>query len=182
MLCDDGRVMVNLSWLTQSYHKHTIKPGVVGCLVAQHGVMEVGTKRRIYCFTKCRIGKWLVHCHPNERGKGPWYDWVMVKKNDGGVVSSIPARVASFFINEDDKDRKLRVAVQFAGTKMTQTSSVLFDIYEFAANDPANEEGQVGTYECINYTSIEKAVYAKVSSDLTKVVVVRDREKWGEAF
>ena len=106
----------------------------------------------------------------------------MVKKNNGGVVSSVPARVALFFINENDKDRKLRVAVQFAGTKMTQTSSVLFDIYEFAANDTANKEGQVGTYECIDYTSIEKAVYAKVSSDLTKVVVVRDREKWGEAF
>ena len=37
-------------------------------------------------------------------------------------------------------------------------------------------------HECIDYTSIEKAVYAKVSSDLTKVVVVQDREKWGEAF
>ena len=42
MLCDDGRVSVNVSWLTRSYHKHTIKPGVAGCLVAQHGVMEVG--------------------------------------------------------------------------------------------------------------------------------------------
>ena len=116
------------------------------------------------------------------KGKGPWYDWVMIKRNIGGVASSVPARVASFFINEDDKDRKLRVAVQPAGPKITHTSSVLFDIHEFGADDPANEEGQVETYECVDYQSIEKAVYAKVSSDLTKVVVVRDREEWGEAF
>ena len=87
------------------------------------------------------------------------------------------SRVASFFINEDDKDRKLRVAIQFAGPMILATSSVLFDIYEFRADDPANDVGQVETYDCVDYQSIVKAVYAKVSSDLTKVVVARDRDE-----
>ena len=42
--------------------------------------------------------------------------------------------------------------------------------------------GEVGSYECVDYQSIVKAVYAKVSSDLTKVLVAGDRDRWGEAF
>ena len=139
-----GSVTVNVDWLTRSYHKHSIKFGVVGRLVAEHGAMEYGVERRIYGFTKCRIGKWLIHCHPNERGKGPWYDWVMIKRRRHDTVVYDPARVASFFINEDDKDRKLQAIVQFSGPKIPETSSVLFDIYEFNADDHANGGGGSG--------------------------------------
>ena len=175
--------MVNVDWIAQSFHEHKLKDGLAGCLVAQHGELEQGKERRIYCFTKCRIGRWLVHCHPNERGKGPWYDWVMVKKNGpGGCVRYVPARVASFFINEDDQEMKLQIVVQFVGQHNPKASSVLVDIYKFSADDPSKNGDQAGTYDCVDYQDIVKAVYAKVSSDLTKVVVVKDQEEWADAF
>ena len=179
----DGRVSVKVDWLTRSYHDHTIKDGLAGCFVSQHGLMVFGVERRMYCYSMCRIGKWLVRCHPNFLGKGPWYDWVMIRRQvDGAEVGLVPARVASFFINDDDEDRKLRVAVQFAGPLIPDTSSVLFDIYEFGADSLAHRTRQVGTFECVDCERIEKAVYAKVSSDLTKVLVAADRNRWAAAF
>ena len=174
-----GSVSVEVEWITKSHFAHNIKHGLVGCFLAQHGVMQCGVERCIYGFTKCRVGKWLIHCHPNERGMGPWYDWVVVKTQRRGAVVYVPARLASIFINEDDAERKLRAVVQFAGRKLPVESSVLFDIYEF----DADKDGEpVGSYECVEYESIVKAVYAKVSSDLKKVLVTRDREKWAEDF
>ena len=68
------------------------------------------------------------------------------------------------------------------GPQNPETSSVLFDIYEFNANAPSKTGEQAGTYDCIDHQDIVKAVYAKVSSDLTKVVVAKDWEGWADAF
>ena len=181
-LYNHSGVQVKVDWFTRSYHRHVIDDSVAQCLVMQHGAMEIGVERRIFCFTKCRIGKWLIHCHPNERGKGPWYDWILVRRNRGGVVEDVPARVGSFFINEDDRERNLCVAVMFVGEKVPVASSVLFDIYNLQVDDPNTDEGQLGNYVCVDIRRVVKAIYAKVSSDLTKVLVARDRETWGEAF
>ena len=68
------------------------------------------------------------------------------------------------------------------GPQIPETSSVLFDIYEFNANNPSTTGEQAGTYDCVDHKDIVKAVYAKVSSDLTKVVVAKDQERWADVF
>ena len=74
----------------------------------------------------------LYRCHPNYRGDGPWYDWVMMSyedENDPGVPLTGPARLIAIVVDSTDPDQKYQPIIQWGGDE-TNKNSVLFMEFE----------------------------------------------------
>ena len=125
----------------------------------------------------------LYRCHPNYRGDGPWYDWVMVSYEDdngpGGYLTG-PARLIAVVIDSTDVDGTHQPIIQLSGYP-TENDSVLFTEYVF---DKDNVENQIETYSIHDKELMLEPIFV-IDCELNtsnNVLVCHDPDTWPDKF
>ena len=146
---------VHVEWNTRSNFDMHLPDDLQQFLVQEYNLDTVPDKT-LTIYTQYKRNGVLYRCHPNYRGDGPWYDWVMMSyedENDPGVVLNGPARLIAIVVDSTDPDHKYQPITQWGGDE-TNKNSVLFMEYEF---DFDNVDDQVDTFTvhdiCLLYTS-----------------------------
>jgi hypothetical protein len=116
-----------------------------------------------------------LRCHPNFRGKGhPWYDWAVVRTEDGeGNVGEFPSRIVSCIPRFDvlKEETSFDLVVQCC-TERTGRESFLFTEWSFVTD-----------FFVLPATSLVGLCFVVVSSDAdSTVLVVNHKSEWPSFF
>ena len=133
-------------------------------------------------FTHFKLnGDTILHCHPNFRGQGKWFEWVMVRyeedtEGSGTTVKEHPAQILAFVRDLGNLEQRIKMVICWAGDKVKGTVATgLFDRYSFDHNDDNP------MYEIQPVESVSQVLFAAAAGD-DKIVVATECRTWGEKF
>ena len=174
--------VLTVKWNTRSEAIHTISPGLARCIVREFD-LQANPEKSVTLHTQYKRNEVLFRCHPNFRGNGPWYDWLMLMYTDDDYpdqVLSCPARLMAIVTVDGEEPTKYYPIVQWAGER-TFVDSVLFDEYNFEHTLDTDDPNSFNVHDV---DSIEKRVFVIdcEQDGHEKILVAKDKDEWADLF
>ena len=182
ILWDASDARYKVKWNTKSEVLPVLPNGLLR-FIARTYELKDNPARYITLFTQYCRNKVLFRCHPDFRGGGPWYDWMMMQYEDPNNprnVLSCPARLMAVVVDSTDQNKVYQPIIQWAGNRTT-ADSVLFTEYDF---DHRNNDFEMNTFSIHDVMSIERPIFVIdcETDNHNKILVAADPDKWSEMF
>ena len=174
--------MIVAKWNSRSVTVPTLSRGLL-LFIANHFGLQEDTTKSVTLFTQYKHDDTLFHCHTNDCGGLPWYDWVMMLYSDPnhpGQQFSCPARLMAVVKDDNDPNGVYHPILQWADNR-TMRDSVLFDEYVF--NHDLNPD-EATSFHVHLADSIERPIFVIECESETekKILVANDPETWATKF